>query len=194
MICIYQKAAFLALLALAGRPAWAQTVLVTRHAQLSFFSATPLENISAKSSSAVSAIDTKSRTIYFKVDNTSFEFPRKLMEEHFNENYIESSKYPFSEFHGQVAEPVDLTKDGTYPVTVTGKLKIHGVEKAYSEQGVITLKDQKLRVTASFNVQLKDHNIAIPTMVVAKIAEQVKVTVSAEYELKTQALLPQPKL
>lgn len=172
------------LLAGAGGPGGAQTVLVTRRAQLSFFSATPLENISATSNSAMSAIDTNSRTIYFKVDNTSFDFPHKLMQEHFNENYLESAKYPFSEFRGQLSNAVDLAKDGTYPMTVTGKLKIHGVEKAYQEQGLVTVKDQKLLVAASFDVWLKDHNITIPTVVVAKIAEQVKVKVSAEYELK----------
>ena len=170
-------------LAALARPAAAQSVFVTRHAQLSFFSKTPLEDISAKSSVAVSAIDLQSRSVYFQVDNTSFDFPRKLMQEHFNENYIESAKYPFSEFRGQLTGDVDPAKDGTYPVTVSGKLKLHGVEKAYQEPGTVTVKDHRLLVAATFSVQLKDHNISIPTVVVAKIAEQVQVTVSAEYEL-----------
>ena len=131
----------------------------------------------------MSAIDTKAHTVYFKVDNTSFAFPEKLMEEHFNENYMESSKYPFSEFRGQIATPVDLTKDGTYPVTVTGKLKLHGVEKPYSVPGTVTVHDHKLNVSATFNIALKDHNIDIPTVVMTKIAEKVKATVSAEYAL-----------
>lgn len=170
-------------LALAARPSRAQTAFVTRHAQLSFFSKTPLEDISAKSRLAVSAIDLQSHSVYFKVDNTSFEFPQKLMQEHFNENYIESAKYPVSEFRGQLAGEIDPAKDGTYPVTVSGKLKLHGVEKAYQEAGTVTVKDHKLLVAATFPVQLKDHNITIPTVVIAKIAERVQVTVNAEYEL-----------
>ena len=172
-------------LAVAGRPAAAQTQYLTRHAQLSFFSETPLENISAKSAVAMSAIDTKTNSVYFKVDNTTFEFPQKLMQEHFNENYIESAKSPFSEFTGSFssASGVDFTKDGKYPVTVTGKLKLHGVEKPYTTQGLLTVKDHQLQVSSTFNVALKDHNVTVPTLVMAKIAEQVRVSVNAEYPL-----------
>lgn len=176
--------------ALTGGPAAAQAVFITRNAQLAFFSATPLENIDAKSSRAMSAIDTKNHTVYFKVDNTSFEFPQKLMQEHFNDNYIESAKYPFSEFTGQYAGPVDAEQDGSYPVLVTGKLKIHGVEKLYQTPGVVTVKNHQLAVAASFNVWLKDHGITIPTLVMAKIAEQIKITVNATYEPKPLTLKP----
>lgn len=172
---------------LAGLPAAAQTVFVTRTAQLAFFSTTPVENIDAKSSRAMSAIDTKNHTVYFKVDNTSFEFPRKLMQEHFNDNYMESAKYPFSEFTGQYTGTVDPEHDGSYPVLVTGKLKLHGVEKPYQTPGIVTVSNHQLAVAASFAIALKDHHIEIPTLVVAKVAEQVKVTVKAVYESKPLA-------
>ena len=173
-------------LAVATRPATAQSLYLTRHAQLSFFSETPVENISAKSIAGMSAINTKTNSLYFKVDNTSFEFPKKLMQEHFNENYIESAKYPFSEFTGSFTNPTGAdwsTKDGRYPVTVTGKLKLHGVERAYTAQGFVTVRDHKLQVASTFNIYLKDHNIAIPTLVLAMISDQVKVSVSGEYAL-----------
>jgi len=170
--------------ALVALPAAAQTVFVTRTAQLAFFSTTPVENIDAKSTRTMSAIDTKNHTVYFKVDNTSFEFPRKLMQEHFNDNYIESAKYPFSEFTGQYTGAVDAEHDGSYPVVVTGKLKLHGVEKIYQTPGVVTVSNHQLAVAASFTIGLKDHNIAIPTLVMTKVAEQVKVTVQAVYEAK----------
>ncbi len=173
--------------ALAELPAAAQTVFVNRTAQLAFFSTTPVENIDAKSNRAMSALDTKSHTVYFKVDNTSFEFPRKLMQEHFNDNYIESAKYPFSEFTGQYTGAVDTEHDGSYPVLVTGKLKLHGVEKPYQMPGTVTVSNHQLAVAASFTIALKDHNIEIPTLVIAKVAEQVKVTVKAAYDSKTLA-------
>lgn len=173
--------------ALAARPAAAQTVFVTRTAQLAFFSTTPVENIDAKSNRAMSALDPKNHTVYFKVDNTSFEFPRKLMQEHFNDNYIESAKYPFSEFTGQYTGAVDTEHDGSYPVLVTGKLKLHGVEKPYQMPGVVTVSNHQLAVAASFTIRLQDHHIEIPTLVMTKVAEQVKVTVKAAYESKPLA-------
>ncbi|NML67993.1 YceI family protein [Hymenobacter sp. RP-2-7] len=173
--------------ALGQLPAAAQTLFVTRSAQLAFFSSTPLENIDAKSSRAMSALDPKNHTVYFKVDNTSFEFPRKLMQEHFNDNYMESAKYPFSEFTGQYTGAVDTEHDGSYPVLVTGKLKLHGVEKPYQVPGTITVSNHQLAVAASFTIALKDHHIDIPTLVVTKVAEQVQVTVKAVYESKPLA-------
>ena len=60
------------------------------------------------------------------------------MEEHFNENYLETEKYPKASFNGNINEEVDLSKDGTYEVTATGKLLIHGIEKERTLTGTIT--------------------------------------------------------
>ena len=106
-------------------------IVVSHSARLSFFSEAPIENIKAESNSGVSALNLSTETIYFKVPMRSFEFKKSLMKEHFNENYLESNKYPFAEFNGKIIEPIDLTKDGTYPVTVQGELNIHGVKKNY---------------------------------------------------------------
>ncbi|NSL88936.1 YceI family protein [Chitinophaga solisilvae] len=158
-----------------------QDIFSCRNANLSFFSSAPLEDIEAKTDKGVSAINIKTKAIYFKVPVASFKFRKKLMEEHFNQNYLESDKYPYAEFKGKITEETDLTKDGTYPVTVTGTLSIHGVEKNYQEKGTITVQGNNIRAVATFNVHVADHRIQIPTIVVKNIAEVVAVTVNAGY-------------
>jgi len=103
------------------------------------------------------------------------------MQEHFNENYLESDKYPFAEFKGKINESPEFSKDGTYPVTVTGTLNIHGIEKSYTAKGTITTQGTTLTVASTFNVRVADHGIKIPSLVVQNVAEVVAVTVNAVY-------------
>src|SRR4051812_26969422 len=63
--------------------------------KLHFFASTPLEDIEATSNKGVCVINTETKKVYAKVAMTSFNFPKKLMQEHFNENYMESEKYPY---------------------------------------------------------------------------------------------------
>lgn len=160
----------------------AQDIYTSRNAELYFFSSAPLENIEARSTMGVSALNIQTKAIYFKVDMTTFQFRKKLMQEHFNENYLESDKYPYAEFKGKILEQIDLTKEGTYPVTVEGKLTIHGVEKAYREKATLVVKEGRIYATSNFKVRVADHNIKIPTLVIQKIAEVVDVKVTAIYD------------
>jgi polyisoprenoid-binding protein YceI len=147
---------------------------------LSFFSKTPVENIEAQSTQMLSVLNIKTKELAFSVVNTSFKFPNKLMEEHFNEKYMESEKYPNSTFKGKINEDVDLTKDGEYKVTVTGKLNIHGVEQDRTIPGTIIVKDGVILLMAMFKVKEADHKIEIPKLVIAKIAEELDVKVEAK--------------
>ncbi len=175
MLCIIS----LLLWGLTGR---SQDVQSCRNVSLSFFSSAPLEDIEAKTSQGVSAINLKTKAVYFKVPINTFQFRKKLMQEHFNENYLESNKYPHAEFKGKITDDVDLTKDGSYPVNVEGTLNIHGVEKSYKMNGTITVAGGKLSVTSKFKVRVADHKIKIPSLVVKNIAEVVDVTVAADYQ------------
>jgi polyisoprenoid-binding protein YceI len=161
--------------------AFAQDVFTCRNTALSFFSATPMEDIDATSDKGVSVISIKTGEVYFKVAVNTFKFRKKLMEEHFNENYLESDKYPYAIFKGKLVSAPDLHKDGTYEVTVDGTLSLHGVDKVYHEKATITVKDGKPAANAKFNVKLADHHIKIPTLVIKNIAEVVEVTVKAAY-------------
>lgn len=152
----------------------------TSGASISFFSKTPVENIEAKSTQVLSVLNVNTRELVFRVTNTTFKFPNKLMEEHFNEKYIESEKYPNSTFKGKINEEIDLTKDGEYKVTVTGKLNIHGVEQDRIIPGTIVVKDGSISLISTFKVKEADHKIEIPKLVVAKIAEELDVNVDAK--------------
>jgi polyisoprenoid-binding protein YceI len=156
-------------------------VVKAKASTISFFSKTPVEDISAKSSKASAAFDPAKKAIAFKIGIASFIFPSKLMQEHFNENYMETEKFPDATFAGAIQENVDLTKDGTYNVTVVGKMKIHGVEKAYSAKGTIAIKGKSVTINSKFIVALKDHNIEIPKLVIKNIAETIEVTVNATF-------------
>ncbi|WP_298708469.1 YceI family protein [Chitinophaga sp.] len=179
---IFIIAAFLACAA----SALGQDVLSCRNVRLRFFSSAPLEDIEATTNKGVSAINPASRAIYFKVPINTFQFKKKLMQEHFNENYLESDKYPYAEFKGKILGDADLTKDGSYPVETEGTLLIHGVSKTYRVPGTITVSGGKTTAEAKFDVRVADHQIKIPSLVVKNIAEVVEVTMTAEYQAATK--------
>ncbi len=161
-------------------------IVVTHNAKLSFFSEAPIEDIKAESINGESALNLTSNTIYFKVAMQTFDFKKSLMQEHFNENYMESNKYPYAEFKGKINEQTDLSKDGTYSVTVNGDLNIHGVLKNYMVKAELTVKRGEITATSTFPVKLADHHIKIPRLVIKNIAEVVQVTVSALYKPVSQ--------
>ncbi|WP_291912929.1 YceI family protein [Chitinophaga sp. CB10] len=171
----------LALGLLLRQPGFCQDIYTAKGAGISFFSSAPLEDIEAKTNKAVSAINIKTKAIYFKVPIASFDFDERLMQQHFNSTYMESDKYPNAEFKGKILDEVDLSVAGTYNVTVEGTLNLHGVDKTYREKGTITVSGNALQLNARFNVKLADHKVKIPTIVVKNIAEQVAVTVNATY-------------
>jgi polyisoprenoid-binding protein YceI len=96
---------------------------------------------------------------------------------------MESDKFPDAKFIGKINENIDWKKDGTYNVTVSGKLTMHGVDKDRSIPGTITIKGGVVSVISQFDVGCKEHNIQIPSVVSEKIAEFVKVKVSGNYSL-----------
>jgi polyisoprenoid-binding protein YceI len=161
-------------------------VFSTQAGNVVFFSTTPMEDIRGECKTVLAVMNVSTKELAFMITNTSFQFQNKLMEEHFNEKYMESDKFPKSSFKGKVNENVDLTKDGEYKVTVTGKLNIHGVEQERTISGTILVKDGKVQLVSNFKVKNVDHKIEIPTIVTAKIAEEIDVNVDV-------TLLPKAK-
>ncbi|MET1057104.1 MAG: YceI family protein [Pedobacter sp.] len=162
----------------------AQHLYTSKSTSISFFASTPAEDVEATSTKASSVIDTKTRNLIFKVSNTTFQFPKKLMQEHFNENYMESDKYPASTFKGKIRDDIDLEKDGTYTVTIDGSLDIHGITKNYQTTATLIVSKGTITAKTSFKVTVADHQIKIPTLVFAKIAQIVDVHISAVYQPK----------
>jgi polyisoprenoid-binding protein YceI len=162
--------------------AWREkSVFQCENGKVAFKSDAPLEVISAKSAKLRGAIDTAKQTFAWTVEIKTFEgFNSPLQREHFNENYMESDKYPKASFAGKIIEDVDFQKNGIYSVRAKGKLNIHGVEQERIIKSQLEVKGNKLRVQASFTVPLAEHNITIPKVVYQKIAEEITVTVDAE--------------
>jgi polyisoprenoid-binding protein YceI len=160
--------------------AYAQKYM-TRTGKVSFFSATSLENIEAFNNEVASVLDAKTGDVVFQVPIKSFKFEKALMQEHFNENYMESDKYPKAEFKGKVTDisSVNFAKDGTYNVKTTGKLTMHGVTKDVTVPGTITVKGKDVTTNTKFKVKTADYNISIPKLVEGKIAKEIEVTVNS---------------
>lgn len=143
------------------------------------------EDIKGVNKSVTCVTDSKTGMIQFSALMKGFEFERALMEEHFNENYVESSKYPKAEFKGMVANnsSVDYTKDGTYDVKVKGKLTIHGETKEVEADGKYIIKNGKITTTATFVIVLADYKVAIPQVVSDKVSKTAKITVDCVLDL-----------
>lgn len=151
-------------------------VYFTNAGKVSFFSSTPVEDIKAENPKTLVALKANGE-LAVVIYNTGFEFENKLMQEHFNEKYMESEKYPQSTFQGKINEKIDFTKDGEYNVTATGKLRIHGVEQTRTITGKLIIKGSSIQLISSFKVKTADHKIEIPTLVVAKVAEEIDIKV-----------------
>lgn len=156
-------------------------VFLSTGGKCSFFSSTPVENIDAHSESLNSVLNTKNNEIQFKVPLTSFHFKKALMQEHFNEKYVESAKYPFAIFKGKINETIDYTKDGSYSITATGIFNMHNADKAHTEKGKLMIKNGVITIEGNFKVYLKDHNIEVPNIVVANISEVIDVNFTSIY-------------
>lgn len=161
--------------------AHAQAVFVSRGAEISFYSSAPIEDIEAKTDKAVSALNLQTGSVFFKVPIQSFQFDRGLMQSHFNSDYLESDKFPYAQFTGQLTPLPPAGVDGTYPVTVSGQLTMHGVTKSYQTAGTLVVKGAQLSAKATFKVRLEDHRITVPTLLMRNIAEVVEVNVNATY-------------
>jgi len=160
-------------------------ILKSSHVKLSFFSKAPIEDIYAVSEKGVSALNADNGLVYFKVPVRSFEFEKQLMKKHFNENYLESDKFPFGEFKGEIQEGIDPKKNGVFSVTVKGKLTVHNVAKEYTVKGKLEVEEGQVTASAAFPVSLADHDVQIPRILIKNIAETVEVTVEARYAVVT---------
>lgn len=163
-----------------AHPAKSQKKYFSKAARISFYSKTPLAAIEAHNSKAVSVFDLSSGRIEFSVLMKGFEFEKARMQEDFNENFVESDKYPKAVFAGTMKSANDLNfdKDGVYNVEVTGSLTIHGVTKPVTTQAAFTVKNGVVSAQSEFTVTVADYNIKIPSVVSEKIGKTAKIIVN----------------
>lgn len=162
-----------------------QSIFVVSEGQVNFTSDAPLELIEASSDELEGLIRLEDRSFLFRVPMKSFEgFNSSLQQTHFNENYVESDKYPYTIFEGKIIEELDFSETGTYTVRGKGKFVCHGVEQERIIKSRLTISANALEVESEFTVFLDDHNIKIPAVVNQKIAEEILVEVTMELKRK----------
>jgi len=153
--------------------------LLAKGGMVRFFSKTSIMDIEGVTKTAVSSLDLDSGKIVIKSRNTTYIFPDKLMQEHFNENYMESEKFPVSSFSGTVtAMDHDAFNAGKkVTVVVDGILDVHGVGKHYRSLAYLQ-KGQNGAVVGDtkFFVKMADHGIKIPSVVAANLCDSMEIT------------------
>ncbi len=155
----------------------------TRSGVVSFFSSTPLEDIQAKSTSVESKLLSTTGQVSFLMLIKSFRFPNQEMEDHANESYLESDKYPKADFRGTITniKAINFKKEGTYPAIVKGTLTMHGVTKPVTAKGSVIVKNGKPTATCKFPVQVTDFGIN-GSIVGKELARSIDVTVNCQYQ------------
>ena len=154
--------------------------MISRDTYVHFYSATPVEDIEASLKDGIGLLNTVNNQFVFQLNIASFTFEKALMQEHFNENYMESSKYPKGIFKGTLAGNVDYNKAGRYSVTMKGQMTIHGRDREMAVPATVNVTREGLvEIESTFVVKPSDHDIVIPSLVANKIAKEIEVKVKS---------------
>lgn len=180
------KIVFLIIAVAISKIALAQNALIDKQGVTHFFSEAPLEDIEAVNKQALGAIDLEKGTVAVSMVMKDFHFDKSLMEEHFNENYLESEKYPKASFKGKILDfsSLDFTQPGEFTAKAEGELEIHGVSKPLTSDVEFRVTEDKIEVSTFFQVALEDHKIKIPKIVIKNIAEVVDVDTKFNFTRK----------
>ncbi|MDR3711698.1 MAG: YceI family protein [Puia sp.] len=156
----------------------------TRTGFVGFYSKTALEDIKAENNQAYAVIDGGKKNLAFALLLKGFSFTKELMQEHFNENYVESDKYPKASFSGSWSGEAMLDKDGVYKVQVRGNLSLHNVTRMIEMPATLEVRNGRVIGIAEFKVKPEDFNISIPSVVRDKIDKEMDVKVRIDCEAK----------
>ena len=156
----------------------------TNSGNIHFFSHTDIEDIEANNHKVKSAFETQNGVIQFSVVVKDFEFEKALMQEHFNENYMESNQYPRAKFDGKIMDlgAIKFSKDGSYSSKVKGKLTIKDVTREIETTATFKVTGDNVNGKATFIINPEDYNIEIPKVVSDKISREIKITVDSDYK------------
>ncbi len=168
------------------------TVLLTASAQkqitktgtIEIFSETPLFTIEGTNKKVASILNTENGEVVASTLVRSFKFHEALVEEHFNENYMESHAFPKSIFKGRIIDfsSLDLSKDGTYDIMIEGKLTIHGETNYVKENGTITFADGIISASTEFPVSLKAYKIRVEKAYTKAIQDEILLKIHFNYK------------
>lgn len=159
-------------------------VYTSSEGSIRFVSKTDFEEFEAVNHQPSVAMSSNGK-VQFRVPVNSFEFEKKLMQTHFQENYMESSKFPNAEFKGTIIEPDNFKlKDGKQEVKVKGIMEIHGVEKEIEATGTIKKTKNEVIMFGNFDILLSDYKINIPKNNINQISNTITIHLEAKLEPK----------
>jgi hypothetical protein len=164
---------------------YGQNIYVLKSSKIHFYAGTPVEDIEADNLNATSFLNIKTGEVIIAIPNKEFHFKSALMEEHFNENYMESEKYSKSEFKGKILdiEKYDFTRPIIYKVKLQGTLTIHGVTNPKIIEVSISMIDKKVTGETKFTIVLTDYNIQRPQLLWEKLSETIEISCLLNYEI-----------
>jgi len=177
------KIAAIVLFMMSAQYSVAQKVYATKTGQIAFNASSPIEKIAAINNQADSKFVGENGQVIFAVLIKGFKFENQLMEDHFNENYMESTKFPKSDFKGFITniKDVNFSKDGSYPVTLDGNLTLHGVTNKVTASGTMKIAGGVPEMEGTFKIKLKDYKVE-GLYIGDKIAPEVAITVKCKYQ------------
>lgn len=161
--------------------AQSQDRYLTKTGKINFFSKAPMEDITADNNQVLSIVDASTGKMAIQILMKSFLFEKALMQEHFNENYVESDKYPKATFKGEILD-FSSVNESKSEAKVKGLLTIHGVTKEKTITANITRTKDAILVDGDFIVNLDDFNVKIPAVVAKNIAKNIKVTFNFNHQ------------
>ena len=166
-------------------PLIAKDIYYTRSGVVSFFSSTPIEDIKADNEQATCVLDMETGNVSFRIPIRGFIFKNSLMQEHFNENYLESDKFPYASFKGQLVDWNDINLSKDYQsIEIKGMMKIHGISKKITEIGKIALRDNRVIGNSIFKIIVADYGIEIPKLVRENIAKVMEININLNLKKK----------
>jgi polyisoprenoid-binding protein YceI len=170
----------------------AQGNFSTLNGRVSFFASAPVADVDAVNEKTKVELNTSTHEISVSIAMADFQFKSNKMGRDAEKKYLETKKYPNASFQGKLNGNINYQKPGTYPVTASGKLSIHGVEKQVNEKGTVTVSKEQITLQSEFNVSLKDYNIETPKILGQEMtSESVQVKIKAS--LKEKAKKPLQK-
>lgn len=159
-----------------------QQVFIEKAGTVTFYSEAPLENIEAVHSGVNAILNTSTNEVAFIISIRGFKFAKELMQEHFNEKYMESDQYPKATYKCIILDTMNWSVPGTYTVTSAGTFNLHGVEKEITEKGTFTISAGKINLQSEFKIAIADYNISIPKLLFQNIADTVLVKLNVNFE------------
>lgn len=174
------KIIILSLILLISNGAEAQQKFYTKNGIITFTSKAPVQTIEAVNNKVLSVWETATGNIEFSLLIKGFQFPKALMQEHFNENYLESDKFPKATFKGVIenSKSIVFSGDNVQNVKVNGVLTMHGISKQITIPATIKIKNGEVSALTNFFISLDDYAIKVPSVVSESINKKINIQIN----------------